>query len=43
MLHTPIKQDKLIDHQPMIQPGILVKKFIKRRDWYKNQLIENRN
>jgi len=21
MVHTPIKQDKLIDHQPMIQPG----------------------
>jgi len=21
MVHTPIKQDKLIDDQPMIQPG----------------------
>ena len=30
MVQTPIKQDKLIDNQPMIQTGILIKKFIKR-------------
>lgn len=33
MVHTPIKQDKLIDSQRMIQPRILINKinkFIKR-------------
>lgn len=30
MVHTPMKQDKLIDSQRMIQPRILINKFIKR-------------
>jgi hypothetical protein len=31
MVHTPIKQDKLIDHQPMIQPGNIGQKIYQEK------------
>jgi hypothetical protein len=31
MVHTPIKQDKLIDHQPIIQPGNIGQKIYQEK------------